>query len=48
MDRINIVSLVMIVGGFTLLYGAVKGKNPLSIVQNAVQGKPPSEAAGLK
>lgn len=47
MDQINIVALLMIVAGFTLLYGAVKGKNPLSIVQNAVQGKPPSEAASI-
>lgn len=47
MDNINVTTLMMIVGGFVLLYGAVKNKNPLSIAKNALQGKPPSEASGL-
>lgn len=47
MEQINVTTLIMIVAGFVILYGAIKGKNPLSIVQKALQGKPPSEAASL-
>lgn len=47
MENISVTTLMMIVGGFVLLYGAVKGKNPLSVIQGALQGKPPSEAKSL-
>lgn len=42
--QLNIVAVVMIVGGFILLYGAIKNLNPLNVVQNALSNKPLSSA----
>lgn len=43
----NLISLVMIVAGFVLLYGAIKNLHPLDVIQRALSGKPISEAKPL-
>ena len=44
----NPVTLALLVAGFLLLYGAVKNRNPLDVVKNALAGKPIGEARALK
>lgn len=45
--KLNIVALVMLVGGFLCIYGGIKNLNPLGVVQNALTGKPIKDAAKL-
>ena len=42
--RFNIVSVVLVAGGGIVLYGAIKDRNPISIVQVVLQGKTPYDA----
>lgn len=44
----SLVTLVMVVGGFLLLYGAVKNLNPLDVIRNALTGKDIHTAKPLK
>lgn len=44
---IEIVPLMMVVGGSVLLYGAIKNKNPIEVVKLALTGKPISGAKPL-
>lgn len=44
---IEILPVVMLVAGMVLLYGAVRNKNPLQVVQLALQGKDISTAAPI-
>ena len=43
----NMTALVMLFAGFVLLYGAIKNKNPLEVIKNALSGKPPSSASPI-
>lgn len=42
--KINIVSLTMLMGGFLMVYGAVKDRNPISIVQTVLTGGTPFDS----
>lgn len=44
----SITTLIMLVGGFLLLYGAVKNKNPLEVIRNALTGKDIQSSKPLK
>lgn len=44
---IEIVPLMMVVGGSVLLYGAIKNKNPIDVVKNALTGKSLASARPL-
>lgn len=45
--KINIVSLIMLTGGFLCIYGAVKDKNPVSVVQEVLTSGKPGNAKGF-
>lgn len=44
----NIVSVILVGGGGILLYGAIKNKNPISVIQEALKGGGTDKAAPLR
>lgn len=44
---IELVPLMMVVGGSVLLYGAIKNRNPIDVVKMALTGKPLTAARQL-
>lgn len=44
----NTTTLIVLFAGFILLYGAIKNKNPLQVIQGAIGGKAPATAASLQ
>lgn len=42
MNNISVTSVLLFAAGATLLYAAVKNKNPIDVIKTSVSGKSPS------
>jgi hypothetical protein len=45
---VNTTAITLVLIGFILLYGAIKNKNPLEVVKNAIGGKPVAQSKSLQ